>query len=103
MYAIYAYIDSPKPPQLIGIYGSPMECLDVSGIYVPVSEHQLHPETRILKRAACPTGSKSPIFADGSKLHVRLRWVPDGSPIRLQDPPSALTQSTQSTQSTQDL
>ena len=26
---IYAYMDPPKPPQLIGIYGSPMECLGI--------------------------------------------------------------------------
>ena len=27
MYAIYAYIDPLAPPQLIGIYGSPMESM----------------------------------------------------------------------------
>ena len=31
MYAIYAYIDPLKPPQLIGKHGPPMECL---GYYV---------------------------------------------------------------------
>ena len=44
MYAIYAYIDPPKPPQLIGIYGSPMAMRTRSFLLASLkaASHQSH-------------------------------------------------------------